>query len=87
MVVLKMDSQTVNALELVMIMVYTVGRLVATCLIIWFLCQSDIEGGWRVFLIALTVIVGLTFRTTYKNPNDAHCVSIGQSNEQVTEIK
>lgn len=82
-----MSPQTVNALELVMIMVYTAGRLIATCFIVWFLCQSDIQGGFKVFLIALTVIVGLTFKTTYKNPNDAHCVSIGQSSEKSTEIK
>lgn len=82
-----MSPQTVNALELVMIMVWTVGRLIATCFIVWFLCRSDILGGFKVFLIALTVIVGLTYSTKYKNPNDAHCVSIDQSGEKSTEIK
>ena len=65
-----MNPQVINALEIVMVIVYTTMRLLATAAVIYFLCCADITNGWKVFLIALTVLIGFGFNLKYKNPNE-----------------
>ena len=67
-----MNPQTINALEIVMVIVYTAMRFLATAAVIYFLCRADITNGWKVFLIALTILIGLGINLKYKNPN-AQC--------------
>ena len=67
-----MTTQTINALEILMIVIYVVARLIVSASVIYFLCLSDITNGWKVFLIALAIIIGLGFNMKYKNPN-AQC--------------
>lgn len=67
-----MNAQTINALEIVMVILYTLSRLSASVAVVYFLCNADITNGWKVFLIALAIIIGLGFNVKYKNPN-AQC--------------
>lgn len=67
-----MNAQTINALEIVMVILYTLGRLFASAMVVYFLCKADITNGWKVFLIALAIIIGFGFNIKYKNPN-AQC--------------
>lgn len=67
-----MNAQTVNALELVTLMIYVAIRLSASAAVVYFLCNADITNGWKVFLIALAIIIGFGFNFKYKNPN-AQC--------------
>lgn len=64
-----MSPQIVNALELIMLMVSIVSRYAATCIIVFFLIQSDISNGWKVLLILLSVLFGFELHLKYKNPN------------------
>ena len=65
-----MTMQTVNALELVMMIIYTSTRLAASAAVVYFLCGSEITNGWKVFLIALAIVIGFGFNVKYKSPND-----------------
>lgn len=67
-----MSSQVVNVLELVMLMTYVVARIAGTTGIVWITATSDISSGWKVFIIVLTVIIGLGFNVRYQNPNSLH---------------
>lgn len=81
-----MTTQTINALEILMIVIYVVARLLVSASVIYFLCLSDITNGWKVFLIALTIIIGLGFNMKYKNPNDQcdKCLFNSQSTAKLT---
>ena len=65
-----MTMQTVNALELVMLIIYTTTRLAASAAVVYFLCNAEITNGWKVFLIALAIVIGFGFNVKYKSPND-----------------
>ena len=66
-----MNSDMVNALELVMIIVYSLARFSASVAIVWLVVQSNISTGWQVFLIALVVLGGLGTDLHYHNPNES----------------
>lgn len=59
-------------LEIVMLVAYVLGRLTATAAIVWLLIHADLTNGWKVFLLALTIAVGLGFSVKYHNPYDKH---------------
>lgn len=81
-----MNAQTINALEIVMVILYTLGRLFASAMVVYFLCKADITNGWKVFLIALAIIIGFGFNMKYKNPNDQcdKCLFNSQSTVKLT---
>ncbi|QTI81468.1 hypothetical protein IAI58_19185 (plasmid) [Roseomonas marmotae] len=66
-----MNSDMVNALELVMIIVFVVARFAATVAVVWLVLKSSISPGWQVFLVALTIIFGIGVGLKYDNPNNA----------------
>lgn len=66
-----MNAQFVNALELFMMGVLIVTRIAGTCAIVWMLIEArGIGEGWKVFLIAVALVLGLGFHLYYDNPND-----------------
>ena len=76
-----MSPQFINALELLMIMLYVVSRIIGTVAIIYLLIQSRISIGWQTFLILTTIVIGLGFNVHYENPNSKH------HNTQIEEVK
>jgi len=78
-----MNSDMVNALELVMIIVYSLARFSASVAIVWLVVQSNISTGWQVFLIALVILGGLGTDLHYHNPNEKH----QQATQEQTESK
>lgn len=80
-----MNAQTINALEIVMVILYTLGRLFASAMVVYFLCKADITNGWKVFLIALAIIIGFGFNIKYKNPN-AQCDECGLKGQDSVNI-
>ena len=84
-----MNAQTVNALELVTLMIYVAIRLSASAAVVYFLCNADITNGWKVFLIALAIIIGFVFNFKYKNPNAQcdECVFKGQDSVNILGAK
>lgn len=84
-----MNAQTINALEIVMVILYTLGRLFASAMVVYFLCKADITNGWKVFLIALAIIIGFGFNFKYKNPNAQcdECVFKGQDSVNILGSK
>lgn len=65
-----MNPQTVNAMELVMLSLFVVGRIVGTCFIVWALAASNITIGYKTLLIALAIAIGMGFGIKYHNPNN-----------------
>ena len=63
-----MGKSITAILEIVMIVILVIGRLLATGFISWTLIHSDISTGWKVFLLALTILVGLGYSFKYQNP-------------------
>lgn len=84
-----MNVQTINALEIVMVILYTLGRLFASAMVVYFLCKADITNGWKVFLIALAIIIGFGFNIKYKNPNAQcdECALKGQDSVNILGTK
>lgn len=64
-----MNEQTVNALEILMITTLIFFRVAGTCAIVWLIVGAEITNGWKVFLIALSIVVGLSSSLKYQNPN------------------
>lgn len=82
-----MNPQITNVLEIVMLTTYIILRIACTCAIVWMLVGADITNGWKVFLIALAIIIGLSGSIRYKNPNEQcdKCIfteTQSRSNEQ-----
>ena len=76
-------SETITAiLEIVVLAAYVLGRLAATAAIVWFLIHSDITNGWKVFLLALTIAVGLGFSVKYQNPFAKHDTPVQSQKEE-----
>ena len=73
-----MSPQTVNAMEIVMLVLFIVLRVSGTCFIVWVLATSNITVGYKTFLIALALLVGIGFTLKYQNPNapcdPQHCI-------------
>ncbi len=65
-----MGESITAILEIVMIVIIVIGRLTATGFISWLLINSDISTGWKVFLLALTILIGLGYSFRYHNPYD-----------------
>lgn len=84
-----MNAHTINALEIVMVILYTLSRLSASAAVVYFLCNADITNGWKVFLIALAIIVGLGFNVKYENPNAQcdECALKGQDSVNILGTK
>lgn len=84
-----MNAQMVNALELVTLMIYVAIRLSASAAVVYFLRNADITNGWKVFLIALAIIIGFGFNLKYKNPNAQcdECVLKGQDSVNILGTK
>lgn len=67
-----MGESITAILEIVMLALYVIGRLAATGAICWLLIHSDITNGWKVFLLVLTIAIGLGFSIKYHNPYAKH---------------
>lgn len=67
-----MSKEFLSFIELAVIFLCTTGRLIATASIVWILVHADITNGWKVFLLALTIVIGLSFSVKYHNPDDEH---------------
>ena len=67
-----MGESITAILEVVMLAACTLGRLAATAAIVWFLIHSGITNGWKVFLLVLTIAIGLGFSVKYHNPYAKH---------------
>ena len=63
-----MGKSITAILEIVMIVIIVTGRLAATYFISCLLISSTISTGWKVFLLALTILVGLGYSFKYQNP-------------------
>lgn len=77
-----MSEDITAILEIVVLAAYVLGRLAATAAIVWFLIHSDITNGWKVFLLSLTIAVGLGFSVKYHNPYDKHDTPVQSQKEE-----
>lgn len=84
-----MNAQIVNALELITMIIYVAMRLSSSAAVVYFLCNADITNGWKVFLIALAIIIGFGFNFKYKNPNAQcdECALKGQDSVNILGTK
>ena len=80
-----MSEQIVNAMEIFMMGVLVVTRIAGTCAIVWMLIEAtSISEGWKVFLIAAALVLGLAFNLHYDNPNN-HKPQTTKTAEERTE--
>lgn len=61
----------IAALEIFLIIACSALRLACICYIVYELCDSDISQGWKVVLLIITILCGLTFDISYKNDSSA----------------
>lgn len=78
-------EQVVNTLEVLSLLALVIGRLIASCYIVKLLCEADFSSGWKIFLIAMTIIIGMGFSVKYHNPNDPISPSDLEKSEAIVE--
>ena len=64
-----MNPQITNILELIMLMVITLGRYASGVYIAYLLIPSSLPNGWKIFLLLVLFLIVYGVNIEYSNPN------------------